>query len=183
MDEDTSCKIYQFPLLAGSACYNTGKQDAKYSKVQCDLNRVMYECSTSGDNRACDNDIINLPIDWLKLNEKCANLGFSPLTDDELRGINMHIGAYKGLYDGPKSEDHSEFVDTNLCKHTTSSHTFRFMQWNRLMASIHQRCISHHHSLPADLLDTDLRINSKVKPPKILQKILKSGRILPNHNS
>lgn len=70
----------------------------------------------------CDNDIINLPIDWLKLNEKCANLGFSPLTDDELREINMHIGAYKGLYDdGPKSEDHSEFVDTNLCKHTTSS--------------------------------------------------------------
>lgn len=124
MDEDTSCKIYQFPLLAGSACYNTGKKDAKYSKVQCDLNRAMYECSTSGDNRACDNDIINLPIDWLKLNEKCAHLGFSPLTDDELREINMHIGAYNGLYDGPKSEDHSEFVDTNLCKHTTSSIPF-----------------------------------------------------------
>lgn len=43
-------------------------------------------------------------------------------------------------------------------------HTFRFMQWERLMTSIHQRCISCHNSLPADLLGKDLRSNSKVKP-------------------
>ena len=112
---------FHYWRVVGRACYNTGKQDAKYSKVQCDLNRVMYECLTSGDNRACNNDIINLPMDWLKVNEKCANLDFSPLTDDELREINTHVGAYKGLYDGPKPEDRSGFVDTNFCKHTTSS--------------------------------------------------------------
>lgn len=91
--------------VVGSVCYSTNKQtNATHSKVRRALNRVIYDRLLLGGNRAGDTNAIDLPRDWLRVQNKWPNMSTRRLTGTELFHINMHVGAHGGLQPGLLAE-------------------------------------------------------------------------------